>query len=173
MKRMLAMAALVLAGCAAPGSGGLRPGEAGLAEVRAVFGPPTMEWTEADGSRQLAYPRGPMGVHTYMVRLGPDGKLRSVENVMDWRAFARVEAGMSQAEVLRLLGPSVPAWTVYFSMRDELAWEWRYCDDWGQLARFDVLFDNTRKTVRSTMSLRESQVGECGGDHGGGCWCAR
>lgn len=60
----------------------------------------------------------------------------------------------------------MPAWTVYFKARDELVWEWRYCDAWNRLARFDVLFDATKEVVRSTLSIRE----ECGRDS---CWCQR
>lgn len=173
MKRLLA-AALVAAlfGCAGYGGRGLAPGQSTLDDVLVVMGPPAMQWNDPDGSRRLAYPRGPMGVHAYMVDIAPDGRLARIENAMAMPAFAKVTAGMSPGEVLRLLGPSVAEWTSYFASRDELVWGWRYCDDWNQLARFFVLFDGTRETVRSTMSLREDQVGNCGGDRGG-CWCSR
>jgi hypothetical protein len=52
--------------------------------------------------------------------------------------------------VLRLLGPSQPQWTEYFKARDELVWEWRFCDSWNQVALFDVLFDATTGIVRTT-----------------------
>ena len=58
--------------------------------------------------------------------------------------------------------PPVPHWTVYFEARDELVWEWRYCDDWGEPARFNVLFDGTSRRVRSTLSLTESQRPDLG-----------
>lgn len=78
---------------------------------------------------------------------------------------------MTQEQVLRILGPAEPSWTVYFKARDELVWEWRYCDEWNELARFNVLFDGTKGTVRSTMSLTESQRDLCGQDRP--CWCGR
>ncbi len=72
--------------------------------------------------------------------------------------------------MLRILGPSYPSGTAYYKSRDELVWEWRYCDEWNEAARFDVLFDGSKETVRKTMSLTESQRGLCGSE--GGCFCA-
>ena len=162
---------VVLSACAAYGSGGLRPGEARLEDVLRVMGEPAMRWQDADGSLQLAYPRGPEGVHTFMAYIGPDGRLLKVENVLDDAGFARIRPGMTQEEVLRTLGPSWPGWTAYFKARDELVWEWRFCDTWNELARFEVLFDGSKKTVRSTQRLSEAQMGQCGAD--GSCWCSR
>lgn len=161
--------ALLLGGCAAYSGQGLKPGNDRLENVLHVMGQPAMRWQNADGSAQLAYPRGPMGFHTYMVHIGPDGKLRQIENVMDQKSFARLQADMTKEEVLYILGPSFPGWTAYFKARDELVWEWRYCDAWNEAARFDVLFDNSKATVRSTMSQTEGQMGLCGD---GICPCA-
>lgn len=171
MKRLFSiLAALFLAACAAYSGSGLKPGEAGIADVIRVMGEPAMRWRNPDGSEQLAYPRGPYGVHTYMARVGPDGKLQLIENVLEPSGFAQVKAGMSKDQVLRILGPSYSGWTTYFKARDELVWEWRYCDDWKEAARFNVLFDGTTGIVRSALSLRESQMGLCGQ---GGCLCSR
>lgn len=167
---LVILAALALACCAAYSGTGLRPGAAGLEDVLRVMGQPAVRWQNPNGSQQLAYPRGPWGLHTYMAFIAPDGKLQRIENVMDPKVFARIRPGMTEAEVLRTLGPSYPGWTAYFPARDELVWEWRYCDDWGETARFDVLFDRTKGTVRSTMSLTEGQRGLCGM---GRCVCSR
>jgi hypothetical protein len=163
---------VLLAACASFDGRGLIAGEAVLDDVTRVMGRPKMEWLHPDGSRQLAYPRGPMGVKTFMARLGPDGRLQKIENVLAPEFFARITPAMTGDEVLRVLGPPEPSWTRYFGARNELVWEWRYCDVWNQLARFDVLLDNAQMTVRSTMSLRESQIGGCGGDDGASCWCS-
>lgn len=165
---ILTFAVLLLFSCASYSGRGLKPGEHRLQNVLQLMGEPAMRWQNTDGSEQLAYPRGPMGYHTYMVSIGADGLLRQVENVLDEKHFTRILPGMSQDEVLKILGPPYPNWTAYFERRDELVWEWRYCDAWSEPARFDVLFDNSKKTVRSTMSLTESQKGLCGI---GRCWC--
>ena len=46
--------------------------------------------------------------------------------------------------MLCILGPSEPSWTACFKTRDEVVWEWRYCDEWNEAARFDVLFDGSK-----------------------------
>lgn len=147
---------LFLSGCAGYSGNRLQPGIATLGDVVAEMGEPAMRWKNADGGEQLAYPRGPTGPHTYMAMIGPDGRLQKIEQVLDMRHFARVEAGKSdQAAVLRLLGPPVPQWTVYFAARDELVWEWLFCDDFSIEGRFDVLFDATTGLVRTTMLRQE------------------
>ena len=77
------------------------------------------------------------------------------KNVLNSAHFAKIQAGMSEEEVLRVIGPPYPAWTVYFKARDELVWEWRYCDDWNEPARFNVLFDGSSRRVRSTYAAPE------------------
>lgn len=146
----------LLAACAGLDGRGLEPGVATGEQVLARMGAPAMTWQDPDGRRQWAFPRGPAGFATWMAYLGPDGRLERLENVLESRHFARIQAGQSQAQVLRILGPSNPAWTVYFEARDELVWEWRYCDDWAEPARFYVLFDGRAGTVRSTQAMPES-----------------
>lgn len=143
---------LALSGCAGYAGSRLQAGASSLSAVVVEMGEPAMRWRDADGSEQLAYPRGPQGPHTYMAHIGPDGRLQKIENVLTMKHFARIVAGKSdQAAVLRVLGPSVPQWSAYYQARDELVWEWLFCDDYGYLARFDVLFDATSGLVRSTM----------------------
>ncbi len=147
---------LLLAACASYSGSGLVPGSARLADVQARMGPPAMRWQDADGSVQLAYPRGPLGLDTYMVRLGPDGRLQSIVNVLDEDSFAHLRAGMTKEEVLRLIGPPDHSRSVYFKARDELAWEWRFREVYGNAARFVVLFDASAGIVRSTLTLPEN-----------------
>lgn len=131
----------------------LQPGVSTLSDVVGLLGQPAMVWQDPDGRQQLAYPLGPEGTETFMVFVGADGLLQTMEKVLDTEHFARIESGRStQADVLRLLGPSLPSGTAYFKWRDELVWEWRYCDAWGQRAFFDVLFDASTGIVRTTYS---------------------
>lgn len=157
-RALLLSASLIIAACASYEGRGLRPGEARLEDVQTTMGQPAMQWQDPDGSRQLAYPRGPAGFHTFMVRLGPTGKLQSIENVLDERHLANVSVGMSKEEVLRVLGPSDARLTVYFKARDELVWDWRYRAISGEVMRMMVLFDATSGKVRSTMVLPEQSA---------------
>jgi hypothetical protein len=158
------LSSILLAACASYSGTGLKPGEARLGDVQALMGTPAMRWQDADGSVQLAYPRGPFGYHTFMVKLEPDGHLRSITNVLDDRGFAQIHAGLTKEQVLRVLGPPDYSLTVYFKARDELVWDWRFCSNLGAPSRFQVLFDNTSGKVRSAISQVESHraASSCG-----------
>jgi hypothetical protein len=151
----------LIAGCASYSGSSLQPGVASLPEVLATMGEPAMRWKNPDGSRQLAYPRGPFGTQTFMVYLGADQKLLHIDKVLEMEVFARIRVGMSKEEVLRLIGPPQPQETQYFKARDELAWSWLFCDSWNGQAFLDVLFDATSGTVRST-GQRQNLVGRDG-----------
>src|SRR5258708_6812445 len=140
-----------LCGCASYSGSDLRPGQSSLNDVRASMGQPAAQWSSPDGSMQLSYPRGPSGFHSYMVYLDPAGRLQRIENVMDEASFDRISKGMSESDVVRMLGPAVPAWTKSFDARRELVWEWRYCNDWSQAARFDVFFTPHHAPVHPTL----------------------
>ena len=150
------LSAMLLAGCASYGGRGLKPGAARLEDVQGLMGPPAMRWQDADGSVQLAYPRGPEGYHTFMVKLATDGRLQNIANVLDGQNFARIHGGMTKEQVLRVLGPP-PLRDTYFAARDELVWGWRFCTDFGTAAHFMVLFDATSGIVRSSMSQDEGR----------------
>jgi hypothetical protein len=167
---VVALLTALLGSCAAYDGFGLQPGAARVEDMERVMGQPAVRWNETDGGETLVYPRGPMGYHTFFVRIDAQGNVLSRENVLDTRRFARIQAGMTTDEVMRILGPSVAAWTVYFKARDELVWEWRYCDDWNEPARFNVLFDGTSMRVRSTLASPESLRGSFGDDDRRG-WC--
>jgi hypothetical protein len=157
MRRLAALAVLAtLSACAGYAGLGLQPGEARLADVEKRLGKPALRWQEPDGTQRLVYPRGPLGFHTYMAHIAADGRLLRIENVLDEQGFAAIRPGMSKDEVLRAIGPPDPSATMYFAARDELVWDWRYCDTWSSPARFYVLFDGSSGKVRSTMSQRES-----------------
>ena len=147
------MLVATLTACASYAGRDLVVGGATVADVVGTMGEPAMQWQDADGSRQLSYPRGPEGPHSFMVFLGPDDRLQYIDNVLTDRYFARIVPGSTtQTEVLRLLGPPTPQWTSYFAARDELVWEWLYCDGSNLMARFDVLFDGREGAVRTTFS---------------------
>lgn len=155
-KIFILLSVLMVGACATYDGRGLQPGVATIDDVVRQMGEPAMRWRDADGGLQLAFPRGPSGVHTYMAFFAPDGRLSRFDNVLQTRYFAQIVPGRhDRADILRLLGPPNPAWTAYFAARDELVWEWQFCDDWSRLARFDVLFDASSGLVRTSYQRRD------------------
>ena len=148
--RFAMLAALALAGCASYTGRSLPPG-ATEAEVRAAMGNPAAVYANADGSRRLAYPKGPYGTETYMADIGPDGRLASVRNALSDDTFFQIRPGMHRDEVLRLIGP--PSDSMAFPRQGHYALDWRFIDTWGYTAIFSVTFDG-RDVVVSKISQR-------------------
>jgi hypothetical protein len=160
--RILICSALLLTACAGFDGRDLKPGQSVAADVIESMGIPAMRWKDPDGREQLAYPRGPAATQTFMVFLGPDGRLERIEKALDPERFDSIQNDKSDmAGVLRLLGPVTPRNDVYFEARDERVWSWLFCDSWNQEAYFDVLFDGTTGIVRSTQR-RPNYVGRNG-----------
>src|SRR5438132_12488803 len=140
--------ALFAAGCA--NFSAIKPG-ASAQQIETLVGAPANAWKNVDGSEVWEYPRGPFGVETYMVTLGPDRAVREVRQVLNEAYFSKIQAGMSREEVRRLIGNPREVW--YFPARDEETWTWRYYDI--NYRFFNVLFDRSEGTVRSTLRLDE------------------
>ena len=107
--------------------------------MRGTMGVPALEFANGDGSRRLAYPRGPLGTRTFMADVGPDRVLARVSQVHDDDTFYRIQPGLTRDDVLRLIGP--PGQTMAFPRSGNYAWDYRYTDTWGYLAIFSVTFD--------------------------------
>lgn len=133
----LFLASLVVAACAATGAT-LQPG-ASETEVRSAMGTPALELRDPDGTRLLFYPRGPLGNQTYVATLNPGGSLASVGNVLTDGTFNGIRPGMTEAEVLHMIGP--PRETGYFANLGQTAWDWKFMDTWGYESIFSVMFD--------------------------------
>jgi hypothetical protein len=147
----LALAAFLAAACASYGGSSLRPGVSTQAEVLQVMGEPALRFTEADGSKVLFYPRGPLGTQTFRVTVGPDGVVRSIEGVLNDDVFNRIRPGLTKDEVLRMIGP--PRETMTFERLGHEAWDYKYVDTWGYDAIFSVTFDREGRVV-SKISAR-------------------
>ncbi|MBK7955065.1 MAG: hypothetical protein IPK02_14555 [Candidatus Accumulibacter sp.] len=150
VRALVVCSALLLGACAGYSGSNLKPGVSTLPEVVGSMGQPAMVWKNPDGSEQLAYPRGPAGTQTFMVYVGPDGRLQRIEKVLNMEHFARVQKGMTQDEVLRILGPSGSQWTQFYPRSNQLAWSWLFCNSWNVQEFFDVMFDASSGIVYST-----------------------
>jgi outer membrane protein assembly factor BamE (lipoprotein component of BamABCDE complex) len=87
------------------------------------MGAPTATRAEANGDRVWEYARGAAGFHTYMVRMGPEGKFKEITQVLTEDNLARIVPGKTtQSEVRRLLG--TPSSEDQYGVG--LTWSWRY-----------------------------------------------
>jgi hypothetical protein len=143
--------ALATGACASYGGSSLQPGSSTEAEVRATMGAPAAEFTNPDGGKSLFYPKGPMGTDTFHVRIGSDGVMRSNGNVLTDDTFEAVRPGMTEQDILRLIGP--PGRTTPFPVSNTHAWDYRYLDTWGSYAVFSVTF-NAEGIVLSKLKTR-------------------
>jgi hypothetical protein len=142
------ISALFLSACAGYSSSALTPGVSTLPEVVARLGQPAMTWKNADGSQQLAFATGPGGTQTFMVVHRPRRQAERIVGVLNEGFFGLIQAGMTQDQVLRLLGPSsVPS--MPYRRTDTLTWSWLYCQSQNVQQYFDVNFDAGTGRVRS------------------------
>jgi len=163
MARLLRSASLgltilaLLGGCASYSGRGLKPGIASESEVWEVMGVPAVTW-ETPGGSAWAYPRGPLGMETFLVRFDESGKLALIEQVLDEEHFAQIKADMTQHDVLHQIGP--PFQSMTFPNMKEVTWDYRFRDLWGYSSIFSAIFDQAG-LVKRTFRQREN----VGDDH--------
>lgn len=137
---LLSILALLLVGCVTFSSENLKPGISEQ-EVIAKLGKPAGRYT--DGNMQLLeYPQGPWGQYTHMVRISPDGRLISWEQVLTVEKFATIKVGTAtKQDVLRTLGR--PAETDWLNLSKLEVWSYRYKEGgvWNSLMH--VHFDQS------------------------------
>ncbi|MGB8339218.1 MAG: hypothetical protein WCD07_02550 [Burkholderiales bacterium] len=125
----------------------LKVGQSTGFDVRDVYGKPTNEWKEPDGSTLWMFVKGPMGYQTFKATIGADNVLKSIEQVLSDPYFAKVQKGMSMADVERILGK--PAEDVTFPLKKERVWTWRYQASPSLNRMFDVHFDTNGQVVET------------------------
>ena len=139
---------LALSACAGLLAPPVTPGQS-EADVVARLGRPTNVYPVADG-RLLEYMHGPMGQTTDMVKIGPDGRLQSFEQVLTMEKFAVIVPDQTrQEQVLRTVGR--PAERSRVAMRNYEVWSYRYREAgvWNSLMH--VHFDG-QGVVRQMMN---------------------
>jgi hypothetical protein len=113
-------------------------------EVRKQFGDPVTVTVEPDGTRTLEYPRQPEGWTNYVIKIGPDGKMSSLRQLLNDDNFAKVRPGMGQQQVRDILGR--PAEQKRYELRNEEIWSWRF-KPVNESKLFTVTFGPDRKVV--------------------------
>ncbi|MSQ62867.1 MAG: hypothetical protein EXR33_03360 [Betaproteobacteria bacterium] len=101
------------------------PGKSTAAEAEARLGEPAQRLKLANGDSALYFSRLPYGRAMYVVTLGSDGVMKSIEQRMQQATFAKVVANSwTKKEVNELLGPPGNQGRLDRQKRDW--WEYRY-----------------------------------------------
>lgn len=124
---------IALGGCA-----NLVPGTSREADVLSKFGTPIDQRASTDGGKILEYPRAPLGYENWRVTLGPDGVVRSVEQLLEPSNFARLKPGMTVDEVRMQLGRHAES-QKYPNLSEEVL-SWRFME-YGNRMFFNAHFD--------------------------------
>ena len=133
---------LLLAGCVAPG--GLVPQQSTNVDVRAALGNPTDVRFDRNGDELWEYTGGAEGHGSYLVRIGADGKVKEVMQIVTQERLLGVVPGKTtKQEVRELLGR--PAEERMTGVGE--TWSWRYVADGGLRGHLFVSF-NPDSTVR-------------------------
>ncbi|GAA3988765.1 hypothetical protein GCM10022279_09820 [Comamonas faecalis] len=147
---LLALCAL-LPGCDQKSISELEEGVSTEAQVRQRFGEPERIWQDADGARTFEYNRQPAGERNYMITIGSDGVLRAIEQVLSPHHFERVQPGMTEEQVHRLLGK--PARQVFYELKQQGEWYWNWADGTRRMD-FTVVFDKSGHVLNSYAAER-------------------
>jgi len=144
----------VLGGCANPRL--LVPGQSTEADVRARLGnSPDTHVDRGNGDRIWNYPTGPQGHETYQIRLGTDGKVKSVTQVLTEEQLDKVVVNKTtKDEVAVMFGPRYEE-VVYLP---GLTWTWKYNKGGIQPGWLVVAF-NPDNTVLYKIALLEPSGG--------------
>lgn len=119
------LAAPMLAACASFDGRGLVAGRSTAAEVDARMGAPADRIAFANGDTVLYFSRQPAGRAMYAVTLAPDGVMKSIEQRITRRNFAKIVAGVwTRKEVRELLGP--PFLTGRLPLKPSEWWEYKF-----------------------------------------------
>ena len=128
-------------------------------QVRKEFGEPRTITVEADGSRTFDYPRQPEGWTNHVIKIGADGKVTSIRQLLTPDNFAKVTPGLTQLEVRAILGR--PAKMVPYALKKEEVWDWRFKQNAQDSKLFSVTFDAAGKVLSTSIGddQRDSLTG--------------
>jgi hypothetical protein len=113
---------LLLGGCASGGRN-LVAGVSTEQDVQAQMGRPTERLKAADGDTIWFYSNQPFARTMHAVRVAPDGRVRSVEQVLDEAHIARIVPGTTtRAQIREMFGP--PYETSRLPRQDREVWTW-------------------------------------------------
>ncbi len=136
-------AALLVCGCTAYAPNHSYIGLSREETIRALGNPKPMP-PQLDTATRLDFPRGPFGKHTYAVDFDDRGRVSGFRQLLTEEAFEKVVPGMSQTEVVALIGISRDT----FLLGRDRGYVWSYRYDTPLCRWFQIEF-TLGGTVRS------------------------
>lgn len=126
----------------------LTPGESTEADVRQKFGQPDDVWEDDSGLRVLEFTRQPEGKRNWQARIDASGKLIGFKQLLTNENLAKVQPGMSELEVRRLIGK--PGKVNTYERQKQIAWDYRYMPSPSETGMFTVTFNAADRKVISS-----------------------
>jgi hypothetical protein len=160
--KVIVALALLLAGCASYDGAGLLPGKSTTADIQATMGTPD-ERQSRDGETIWWYPRGPMGFHSYAVRVGSDGVLKAIEQRLTVENVRKVAANSwTKQDVHDLFGPPFMVSTLPRLQREVWEYQLREVDfKWKLWVQF-----SPDGVVREVLQMRHPDMDPPGNSSG-------
>ncbi|MEK6244203.1 MAG: hypothetical protein AABM33_06845 [Pseudomonadota bacterium] len=161
MKRFAAGFMMLLAGCASFDGRGLVPEQSTAQDVAALMGTPADRITVSGGDTIWYYPRAPMGMHTFAVRMSSAGVLRSIDQLLTEQNLRNLVAGVTTgSQVREVLGP--PWRTTRTDRMQRDVWEYSMLNSaqWPFYLYVQLSYDGI---VREVLLLKDYSK-EPGGD---------
>ena len=109
------------------------------------MGKPIAQGVLPNGETYWDYTLQPMGYHNYRVTFASDERVQAVQDLLTNQNIARVEPGMSRAQVLDIVGPSRHS-EQYANGTTSLSW--RY-EDYGVIKLLHVIFEASDRVLWS------------------------
>jgi hypothetical protein len=144
----LALALVLLGGCASYSGYSLTPGVSTEADTRAVMGEPFAVHKGAPGAvyaESWEYPHGPMGRQTYMARFDAQGRLLRIDQVLQVANVQALTIGVSTRDDVRdLLGR--PGYVILKDHLGRESWDY-FAKDGPRRIIIGVTFDTAGRVV--------------------------
>ena len=159
-----AVLTLFLGGCAT-----FQTQFASESELLTSRGQPTRVWDNEDGTRTFEYSTQPYGGTCWMYTVDANGAIVDQHDALSEANRARVQRGMTKAEVARLLGQHRTE--QFFRLKNEEVWDWTLPTEIGFAGTFFNVHFVDDVVSRTSVSLEHFGDGDGGlGWYGGGGW---
>jgi hypothetical protein len=152
----LMSAALLASGCASYDGRDLVPGVATEADIVGTMGKPAQTLRRANGEEALYFSKLPYGRQMFVAATGPDGRLKGIEQVLDYEHIERIRVDTTTADQMKeILGPPYRITRAAFKPLDVWEYPWRSA---GQ-ARVLWVSVSDDGIVREVLDARDPEAG--------------